>query len=188
MKYGVFDEKGLPQGFYDSKIHGSNIPTDAVEISDSVWLELIQNPGKRAYVGGTIIDISAKKWDSSTNQWVDKSTDEILNPLKEAKAAKLKAELQDFVYSHYDNGTQASFLSLYQLAKDKGRTDIITEIQKVWAWVNTVMNYYYNKKSSILNATSIDELNAITWDWSEVEETEHIELSTIMAMFNQEQQ
>ncbi len=37
MKYAIIDTNGNPTAFHDSEIHGSDIPQDAVEISDTDW-------------------------------------------------------------------------------------------------------------------------------------------------------
>jgi len=112
--------------------------------------------------------------------------DVILEHLKQDKLVQLKQELQSFIYSHYDQGTQASFIAFYQLAKEQNNTTALTQIQKVRDWINSVLNYYYSKKEAIKNATTQDELFSIVWDWQEVEETEHVELQDVMSMLSQQ--
>jgi len=111
--------------------------------------------------------------------------DVILEHLKQDKLSQLKQELQNFIYSHYDQGTQASFSALYQQAKEQNNTNALTQIQKVWDWIQSVLDYYYSKKEAIKNATTQDELDSITWDWSTVEETEHVELRDVIQLLNQ---
>jgi len=112
--------------------------------------------------------------------------DVILEHLKQDKLSQLKQELQNFIYSHYDQGTQASFSALYQIAKEQNNTNALSQIQKVWDWINSVLDYYYSKKEAIINATTRDDLGDITWDWSTVEEAEHIELQDVINMLNQQ--
>lgn len=49
MKYAIFDEKGLPKGFYSKDIHGDNIPKEAIQITDEQWQEFINNQGRRKW-------------------------------------------------------------------------------------------------------------------------------------------
>ena len=70
----------------------------------------------------------------------------------------LNKNVQSYIYSKYDQGTQASFLSLHndpstpQSAKD--------DIEMVWQWTRSVMGYYYQRKTEILNNQVID------WDFA----------------------
>ncbi|MEV5054681.1 hypothetical protein MRBLRH13_000262 [Agrobacterium radiobacter] len=55
MKLGVF-ENGFPKGFYDPDVHGENIPSGAVEITDEQWLELVDNQGMRQFLKGRVVE------------------------------------------------------------------------------------------------------------------------------------
>jgi len=55
-KFATFDAQGLPIGFYDSEIHKNMIPENAVEISDDVWAEFINNAGFRKFENGQIVE------------------------------------------------------------------------------------------------------------------------------------
>ena len=171
QKYAVFDEQGFPKAFYDKDIHGDKIPQDAIPITDDQWLEFINNQGRR-------------KWDFETNQIVNYEPPQpSLDVLKQQKNLQLKQEVQDFIYSHYDQGEQASLLNLYQRAKEENNTEAISLISKVWSWIDTVLSYYFSKKEEIQNAESYEALDSITWDWSTVEETEHVSLKDIFDLF-----
>ncbi len=111
--------------------------------------------------------------------------DVVLEHLKQNKLTQLKQELQNFIYSHYDQGTQASFTALYQIAKGQNNTDALTQIQKVWNWIQSVLDYYYSKKEAIKNVNNYTELENVTWAWQDVEETEHIELKDVIQILNQ---
>ena len=78
MKYAIFDEKGLPKGFYDPAIH-KNIPQNAVEISDEVWEKLLT--GKYAYLNGALVEITGKIWDEK----------------KKAQIAELNRRTKDYI-------------------------------------------------------------------------------------------
>jgi len=115
----------------------------------------------------------------------DAKDEESLIEMKNEKIAVLKKELQNFIYSHYDQGTQASFTALFQQAKEQNNTNALNQIQKVWDWIQSVLDYYYSKKEAIKNATNYTEIENITWDWQDVEETEHIELKDVIQLVNQ---
>jgi hypothetical protein len=62
-KFAWFDGNGFPIGFYSTEIHGPmnidgvrnpKIPSGVVEISHEVWLEFINNQGRRRWNGKTI--------------------------------------------------------------------------------------------------------------------------------------
>jgi len=112
----------------------------------------------------------------------DAKDEESLTEMKNEKIVILKQELQNFIYSHYDQGTQASFIALYQQAKEQNNTEVIAQIQKVWDWIQSVLDYYYFKKEAIANATNYTELDNVTWDWQEVEEDSHVELKDVISM------
>jgi len=114
----------------------------------------------------------------------DAKDEESLIEIKNEKTAVLKKELQNFIYSHYDQGTQASFIALHQQAKEQNNTEVIAQIQKVWDWIQSVLDYYYSKKEAIANATNYTELNNIIWDWQEVEEDSHVELKDVISMMS----
>lgn len=53
MKYMLLGTNGLPTAFYSDDVH-SNIPKEAIEITDEQWLECINNSGHRAFVDGAL--------------------------------------------------------------------------------------------------------------------------------------
>jgi len=57
MIFAIFNEQGFPMGFYSHEVHGDNIPEGAVEISESEWNDLLDNPGLRKWVDGEIVVI-----------------------------------------------------------------------------------------------------------------------------------
>lgn len=54
MKYAILDTNGLPTAFYSDDIH-SNIPQEAIEITNEQWLECINNQGQRAFINGALV-------------------------------------------------------------------------------------------------------------------------------------
>lgn len=55
MKFAVFTGDGLPSAFFDPAIHGDNIPTESIEISDAQWGEFIDNVGHRKWMDGEVV-------------------------------------------------------------------------------------------------------------------------------------
>lgn len=55
MKYTILNENGLPTAFYSDDVH-SDIPKEAIEITDEQWLECINNQGRRAFVDGGLVE------------------------------------------------------------------------------------------------------------------------------------
>lgn len=49
-KFARLDPDGYPRAFYDSDIHGNNVPRDAVPILDAQWAECVSNSGARLLV------------------------------------------------------------------------------------------------------------------------------------------
>ncbi|MGQ8632102.1 hypothetical protein ACUTJJ_11565, partial [Agrobacterium sp. DKPNP3] len=57
MIFAIFNEQGFPMGFYSDEVHGENIPEGAVEISESEWHDLLDNPGLRKWLDGEIVTV-----------------------------------------------------------------------------------------------------------------------------------
>ncbi len=58
MKYGKFLSDGTPYAFYDSAIHGNQVPSDAEAMSDEQWSEMVNNPGLRKWINGRIVVVA----------------------------------------------------------------------------------------------------------------------------------
>lgn len=56
QKFAQFNETGFPTGFYDSNIHGKNIPKDAVKITNEQWNEFVNNQGSRIWQNGKVVE------------------------------------------------------------------------------------------------------------------------------------
>ena len=54
-KFAQFNEQGVPTAFYSDDIN-TNIPTDAVEITEAQWLEFIENQGRRKWDGSGVVE------------------------------------------------------------------------------------------------------------------------------------
>ncbi|TRB03492.1 hypothetical protein EXN61_21770 [Agrobacterium tumefaciens] len=55
-KFALFDQNGFPTAFYSSEIHGDQIPEDATEITEGQWRNFIENPSRRKWVDGEVIE------------------------------------------------------------------------------------------------------------------------------------
>lgn len=55
MKYTTLDTNGLPTAFYSDDVH-SDIPKEAIEITDEQWLECINNQGQRRLVDSELVE------------------------------------------------------------------------------------------------------------------------------------
>jgi len=89
----------------------------------------------------------------------------------------LNQEVNTYINSHYDQGTQSSFNGIY--AKRDTPDTVKDDLDLVWAWIATVMGYYYQKKNDILTLEAFDE---VTWDFSQFDSTKpDVTLAGIMA-------
>ena len=86
---------------------------------------------------------------------------------------QMNADVGQYIYSHYDPGTQASFLSLHadpstpQAGKDA--------IESVWQWIKAVMAYYYGVKDQLVAGT------VVKWDFIQFDATDPgVQLSDFM--------
>jgi hypothetical protein len=86
---------------------------------------------------------------------------------------QMNVDVSQYIYSHYDQGTQASFLSLHadpstpQQGKDA--------IESVWAWIKQVMAYYYGIKAQLLAG------DIVKWNFSQFDATDPgVKLSDFM--------
>jgi len=81
--------------------------------------------------------------------------------------SELKQEVNAYICSHYDMGTQASFQAMYSI--ETTPAEIKTLLLSVWAWVQSVLREYYTKRAEI-SASSVPHL--VTWDFSQFDVTD----------------
>jgi hypothetical protein len=90
---------------------------------------------------------------------------------------KINSEVNTYINSHYDQGTQSSFNGIY--AKRDTSDTVKDDLDLVWGWIASVMGYYYGKKNDILTLEAFDE---VTWDFSQFDATKpDVTLAGIMA-------
>jgi hypothetical protein len=98
--------------------------------------------------------------------------------------AQLNRELQKYIYSVYDPGTQATINGYAARALAEGRSDIVTECRKVQDWVDRVLDYYDTTKQALVSAASEEERMDVTWNFPrEVPISEYVDWRDIKAMF-----
>ena len=154
QKYAVFDEKGLPMGFYDSEIN-TNIPEEAIPITLEVWKELLDKDGEAVFIDNTVVNVSDKVWENG--QWRTLSYTEQLQ--------RAKQQTMEFL-DQYARGlfipTDYIFIKITetQMAGEDTQPLIekysqqIAERRQIREWLEQI-------KTSISNATTLEELENI---------------------------
>jgi len=147
MKYAIFDEKGLPKGFFDPTIHKS-IPKDAVGISDEVWKKLLT--GKYAYLNGALVEITGKIWDEKKKVWREKTKKEKLEEYKQNKIAGLNRRTKEYIAKILKN-------------LDWGDTyeETLSELQNSALNTETRILYFLGRKIADITLTQIREKIAL---------------------------
>ena len=92
---------------------------------------------------------------------------------------QINADVNEYINNYYDVGTQQTFTAIYtkRSTPDTARN----YLDPVWDWIETVMTYYYGKKTDITNATTLTALRAITWDFETFDATKpNVSLQALM--------
>lgn len=55
-KFAMLNAEGFATAFYDRDMHGNDIPTGVIEITDEQWLEYIDNQGRRKFADGQLVE------------------------------------------------------------------------------------------------------------------------------------
>ena len=92
------------------------------------------------------------------------------------KLEELNVDLQGYLYTKYDVGTQISFQAI------DSRPDtpevVKTAMQGLFTWISGVMNYYYAKKKLIRDN---EDWESVTWDFTTFDSTDpNISLEALM--------
>ena len=86
---------------------------------------------------------------------------------KTALMTELNTDLQTYLYTKYDVGTQISFQAI------DTRVDtpevVKTALGTLFTWISGVMNYYYTKKAAIRDT---EDWETTTWDFSTFDATD----------------
>lgn len=94
-----------------------------------------------------------------------------------AIAGRLCQEVNAYINSHYDAGTQQTLQAL--MVMDTLPQAVKDDILTIWPWIQSALAYYYGKKAEILGAA---DPKIITWDFSQFDTTKPgVTLNGIMA-------
>lgn len=179
VKYAIFDEKGFPKGFYSKDIHGYDIPKEAIQITDEQWQEFISNQGRR-------------KWDFKTNSVIEYNPEDelTLEAWKERKKQEIARErykietdgitIADGTAIATDRQSQSLLMGAAFFAKDNSNYKVNWKGRNKWVQIdaNTILQVAqmvrkhvqacFDKEKQlndmIDNCTTIEEVQAITWD------------------------
>lgn len=91
------------------------------------------------------------------------SSDQVKRELVEA----LRSDLHQHIYPEYDQGTQSSIQALAQKADRDDQTEIVDKCEEVFDWIESCLDYYYDKKDKISSAEDESSLIQVSWDFVE---------------------
>lgn len=93
-----------------------------------------------------------------------------LEELRTILMTQLNQDNQAYIYSHYDQGTQASFQAIYT---DPGSSQATKDsLTPVLQWIrDQVLAYYYQKKNELRLAQDQATLSGILWDFQQFDQT-----------------
>ncbi len=77
----------------------------------------------------------------------------------------LRNRVNAFIDSYYDQGTQNTIQSYALRAVQNGYADIYDACNRVMAWTDDVLAYYDVRKQDMLNATDMQTLKWIQWNF-----------------------
>ena len=110
------------------------------------------------------------------------TTEELATNLTDEKTTilnQINQEVNTYINSYYDTGTQQSFTAIY--TQQDTPTSVKDYLDPVLAWIQSVMAYYYTKKGVINACTTISQLKAVTWTFDTFTETKpNITLESLM--------
>jgi len=113
----------------------------------------------------------------------DYTAEQIADALEQAQdpiLIEINTDVNTYINSHYDSGTQQSFTAIY--SQQDTTIETKTYLDPVLTWITTIMTYYYGKKMDIINATTVTILKEITWDFTTFDATKpDVSLSTLMS-------
>ncbi len=94
--------------------------------------------------------------------------------LKNYRLTQINQAVNQYIYQYYDAGTQLSFNALYVHSATSEETK--TALESVWAWIQSIMVYYYTQKADI------EAEIVTTWDFSQFDATKpDVTLAGLMA-------
>ena len=95
----------------------------------------------------------------------------------------INEEVNTYINTYYDPGTQQTFTAIY--TQQATPTSVKDYLDPVLVWISSIMTYYYGKKQSIIDASSISALGDITWDFDTFDATKpDVSLQALMALLS----
>lgn len=88
-----------------------------------------------------------------------------LDDYKKIVCANLEKDVQNFIYLHYPIGTQSTLQSFSIKGMRTGNSDVVSECEKIFNWIEVILEYYNNKKNSILVASSENGVASVNWNF-----------------------
>lgn len=89
-----------------------------------------------------------------------------IEDLQEIKIAIFRKSIRNFIYSQYDDGTQASLNAMMSGAIATGNLARLAYISTALAWVQDCLTAYFTAKSSILAMTEAGAVQATSIDYA----------------------
>jgi hypothetical protein len=89
-----------------------------------------------------------------------------LEELKEVVLRRLDDETRDYILSRYSQERQTSLIAFAVFAIAQGMNNRLMKVGEVMAWIETVLTYHYSKSQAVNAATTIEELEAVVWDFN----------------------
>lgn len=111
-------------------------------------------------IKGDVVDVL----DQASKDAVDAAD---LPSVQAAKARELSDAGNNYIDQHYDSGAKTSLLASWIEGNQKGYVNRAAMVQSVWSWAQQVLNYYAGKMQEIFTATSLADVAAVTWDFSQ---------------------
>lgn len=182
MIYATFDTSGNPTGFYNSEIHGEDIPPQAIDISAADHLKYVSEPGR--WIRGSSGAITEKP---APLQSLDDIKNAKLSELKnsfmsECQSGTVNTSLgfpmdarRDGINNDLDNMIQlATYMEENGIASTTvmdangvEHTCTLAQVQTLVCDIRAAGMARYSKKFSLKNqtknATTADQVMAVKW-------------------------
>ena len=122
-------------GFYETDIHKTNIPEDAIDVSDEEYEKLFtgQGQGKRIVFKNDKIELEESVLS--------------IESIKKERINYLKSKLEEYIYLYFPVGTQMTLQAMYCDEKRSG--DVKKCIKEIFDWIESVLGHYYSLRDEI---------------------------------------
>ncbi len=128
MMHAVFNDDGLPTGFYSEDLHAGKIPADAVEISEKQWRDFIDKPGQRKWLNGEVVAVETDQPAPTINDYENAIQSLVDNTAREKQFR--------------DGVTLASYTA-------STKPNWAAEAQAFVAWRDNVWSYAYGELAKV---------------------------------------